>query len=244
MKNFKQTFGASSYRLARLSAGLLLATVALAGKSQEAQAVLCTNSFNSNMNLFYNNAADTFAYPSMYAGSPNYQQCPAPLPNTDTGSCWMHRKTCVSGRFFSSFIQGGTNHYHMGYKDSTVGPPTGCFTSPGGLSGRKVNGSCVAVNPVAEQRQLSAMFATDWIEIAQKNFSGGYIPFDFKTINIAGTRNIQLWFQKTDGTVWGWNSLPPANTNINSGPVTAVWISGDNSSGPGYTISDFTADTL
>ena len=52
--------------------------------------------------------------------------------------------------------------------------------------------------------------------------------FDLRTIEVGGTVPIQVWFRKTDGSVWGYSNLPVGVWDVSGAAagIVAVWISG------------------
>lgn len=76
------------------------------------------------------------------------------------------------------------------------------------------------------------------------NFTGSYFQFDLRVISV-GQQPIQLWFEKPDGSVWGWSELA-ANTLhfLNTGPARIAWVSGSANATGSYKIDYWVADTL
>lgn len=203
-----------------------------------AHAAVCNVNFDSNLGLIYEQAKTGIAYPTAVSGN-TYVKCAPPLPNTDTGSCWMYRQSCVPGKFFTAFAQ-ITSFYHLCFESTAIN----CFIN--GAAGTRVPPSttCTPVNWAAEPRTLATDDNTGWLEIAQKNFSGAYSLFRLKTMEF-GPAAVQLWYEAPDGSVWGWSRLA-GNTNY-SFEVDAkkVWVSVA-SGEPSYVHTDiirFTAES-
>lgn len=215
----------------------LVTGIALLTIGPAAQAATCTIAFDQGWGNIFNYAKDTFAVPTMWNSDGQHVQCPSPVPNTDTGTCYTYRQACVPGRTFTVFPQ-QHGHFHASFDDPTIN----CISSGG--FGRKQGGKCVKAAWWAEPRFLQSHAKTHWVEIAHKDFSGNWYTFsNLQSISV-GSQPIQLWYKKPDGSVWGWSNLG-ANTNhpLNTGPTIAVWISGaEEATGP-YTIYSFIAST-
>ena len=95
------------------------------------------------------------------------------------------------------------------------------------------------------------MFSNSWFEITLLRYVGDpsatvkpgrLITFDLKTIHVGGNTPIQLWFRKTDGSVWGFHSLAAGvNWNISdsASDIVAAWISGANGSRENFVLDNF-----
>jgi hypothetical protein len=110
--------------------------------------------------------------------------------------------------------------------------------APGSLY---VNNTCQkAPDPAKLARYLGAQ-ANEWLEIGRTTVPVSSLkPFAMYSVDVKHGP-IQLWFQKTDGSVWGWNSLPQGNWLIPTGDVMAVWISNASGSNTYVELWDFAA---
>jgi hypothetical protein len=211
------------------------AAIAAVAFASPAMAHTCNVQFDQNLNIITNVAKDTFANPTRLV-SGSYVGCASPLPNTDTGTCWDYRQGCEAGNTFTFFPQ-YYGHFHAVFDDPTIS----CLDLSTGGFGRLVSGVCQPANWVAEGRYAMSHVNDEWMELAHKNGTT-YSSFILNAIAV-GSEPIQLWYKKTDGSVWGWSNLG-ANTywGTDTGPIVAVWISGADGSGA-FTIYDYNVST-
>jgi hypothetical protein len=148
--------------------------------------------------------------------------------------CRMYEQSCGSGTNVFVWNQ-SRSWYGLIYEDPAY---TSGICAPGSLY---VNHTCQkAPDPAKLPRYLSAG-TNDWLEIGRTTVSVTTLkPFAMYSVDIKHGP-IQLWFQKTDGSVWGWNSLPQGNWLIPTGDAMAVWISNAADSNTYVELWDFAA---
>jgi hypothetical protein len=194
----------------------------------------CTIGFDDNLEfIFENAAANSFANQTTSIEG-TLALCPQPGPVTDTKSCWVYRHSCQAGTYISVYPQ-NESHYHLSFEDPTID----CVTAQG-FGRPDQGGNCVNANWPAERRRLQTHDGRTWIEVAHKDdATASYRLFDMPSIDVGGTVPIQLWYQKPDGSVWGWSSLSPGNLDLGLTDVTAVWLRAAPGEGRSITINWF-----
>jgi hypothetical protein len=150
----------------------------------------------------------------------------------------MYRQAC--GTAVVSVWDQYYGHYHLGFEDPSIG---GCLVDGG--FGRRIGSICLRPAWSFEPRSATSHAGGAWWEILLMDLNNGgrLRVFDLKTLAVGGRTNVQLWFRKADGSVWGWSDLPPG-VNWSFGEaasrIVAAWIS----AGPGlttpFTIEGFT----
>ncbi len=210
--------------------GLALCAPAIAHGSEA-----CTVGFDQNLQIIFDSAVNTFANRTTSTGK-TLDYCPTPGPRTDTLSCWVYRQSCEPGKYVSVYPQ-NASHFHISFADPTIN----CIDD--GEFGRRNGrgGKCVPAEWASEPRILQTHNGRTWIEIAYKDYAtASYNVFDMASINIGGTTPIQLWYEKADGSVWGWDRLTAGNLDLGLTGVKALWIrSADVEQLKGITINSF-----
>ena len=208
--------------------------------AQRAEALEYDINFDLNWSIVANFAKDTVAVPTRFREDRSFVPCDAPLPNTDTGTCWVHKHPGGPGKAFTTFPQ-AWGHFHAQFSDASIN----CYNVKAGGFGRKPTPSspCTAADWKNEPRHLTSHVADHWMELAYKDYTGGYHPFSLKKIAV-GNQPIQLWYQTANG-VFGWSTIGAnAYWEVNTGPTTIVWVSGAASATSAYTIYNWTAEPL
>ena len=198
----------------------------------------------------YEQAAGIFVWPStMVNGKITNWQVPETGPTSAQTNMnrWQYRQTCASSRL-SVWDQ----------YSAMMLPPRypWCLASRG--FGRLVSipfsgNLCLPIfDYAAEPRVAEAHYGSTWWEIELLDYVGGptatVMPgklraFDLKKVEVGGTTPIQIWFRKTDGSVWGFNSLAAGATHDVSGSaknIVAVWISAADSNAATFSLKSFT----
>jgi len=138
---------------------------------------------------------------------------------------------------------GGTieNHFHVGPDDPTINCFTTNATYPNGVMGRTVNGSCVAVDPLATSRFVTFHHATQFVRVS----TGPSIRWRATGITVKGTQPLRVLVEQADGTFWQFTNLTPGAWNLgNTGKLAKqIWIMNqDSSSGTPGSFDDVRLD--
>lgn len=122
---------------------------------------------------------------------------------------------CAGANYFNqfNFDENVYNHYHFWADDPTVNCLTTTATWPNGVMGRQsAGGGCVAVDPYATNRNITAHSATHQIRIHATN-SNRWRPSQIKVL---GTTAARVIVEHTDGTWWYYINLTPGVWNLAS----------------------------
>ena len=233
--------------LAGLSAGLL-------AYSPTISAATCSITFDnpSAMLRVFDSAKATFAFPGTYVVENNKKVqkiCPN-LTNSRLNhpNCTNYEQLCATASgdsYVFVWDQSPDRHYHLMFED----PRLDASCSMDGGYGRKLpNGECDSNAPVwyIEHRYAVSMAPNAWWEIGvYQPSTKGLRVFNLDSISV-GSVPIQIWFRKTDGSVWGWSNLG-ANTNWSLGKaandIVIAWVSGAPSARNVFTIYGFNVTT-
>src|SRR5262249_32415092 len=111
-----------------------------------------------------------------------------------------------------------------------------------GKFGLKKGGQCVVPADWADEKRYALSMPDDWWEVLLLDDRGALMTFDLETISVAGTVPIQMWFRKTDGSVWGWQELGAGvkwDTSGGASGIIAAWIGPVAGQHESFNISDF-----
>jgi len=230
----------------RSKVSLVLALAAVAGSAGFARAQnQCLISFDDTFALsnVYAQARTHFGFETKFNTSTNrYEQCDSAAD--DWQNCWVYRERCNSSTFYvNAWPWSSANHFHMFFDSPVLQNPT-CHCDPGdgygdgfGMSGGP--GHCITNScPIwgeATRKSIYPHTSDDWAFIwMEQNGDKTQHTFTMKDITIGGTKSVELWYEKTDGTTWGWDELPPGYYVLYATDAKAVWINtaGSAASGP------------
>lgn len=154
----------------------------------------------------------------------------------DWSSCWVWRERCGRRGYVKMWPHDSWTHLHMFFDNPAIddtaadGNP-GCFCSTGYST--RVNGRCSTTCPdyKTENRDtIRPHDKTGWMyTYVEDTESGTGLPrvFDVARIfvdnsswtnphtgGVESAPNMAVWGRKFDGTVMGWDSLPPGNWDV------------------------------
>lgn len=149
-----------------------------------------------------------------FALSPYYIQ--------NVGNAWIHVKENNETRYREAF-RSNYGHYHLGYENFEP-----CIMSSGNF-GKPSGSNCVNFDPTLEPRSLHTHAGDHWIKIYAYDYDSDSRIFDLLEIKVTNGP-IQLWFKKSGGGWWYWNSLGNGKWNLSNycTDITEVLISSTN----------------
>jgi hypothetical protein len=222
---------------------LLVATLAvtLGAAERGAQADSCTTTFDNSTSVarIYGQWK-IWGQLTKIGASGESLQCPGSQRiedescigyNEPCGSTWLEVRPARP----SGYQVFGLHFDNAAYSDNKL-----CNISQSEL-GYLVGSTCTPIpNILTQGRKYGSDTGIDWTRIARRtSLGGGFAFFDLTYLNLQ-QGPIQLWYQKRDGSVYGWNSLSPAYYYLGGYAidVSAVWI------GPATSYNDYTLDSV
>jgi hypothetical protein len=241
--------------VAGLTAGLLLAGSTNAFSQQGECAVTWDD--KAALSNIWEKAISTFAVPttndmSVATGSKDsngLMQCKSNGNSAQTNpKCWEYRQTCGRGKL--SVWSQYAKHFHLmfeGVDALDVHSSTFYCNDSRGKLGLKKGGQCVVPADWADEKRSAMSMPDDWWEVLLIDDRGALMTFDLETISVSGTTPIQLWFRKTDGSVWGWQELGAGvkwDTSGGASQIVAAWIGAVAGKSESFNIPDFSIRAL
>jgi hypothetical protein len=184
---------------------------------------------------YYDQARAQFGSVTQYNQSTNkLEYC----KSGDWRQCWAYRQRCSYTTFYVNFWPWNYNHAHLPFDNEQLrpelNPPPACFCDPhdglGAGYGFNVNGVCNTKSCpkwAHETRPYATVgHAADAWTYMYVDESGDHKQhvFELEDITVGDQGPIQIWYVKTDGTTWGWDSLDPGYHWLGATDATSVWI--------------------
>lgn len=177
----------------------------------------CVIGFDNQFSIrnVYAQARATFAYNTAATTEGNVL-----CEDSSDRSCWTYREKCGKRSYVR--VQeapiGQYKHFHLAFEDQSLS----CFADNGdglgtGFGRTDADGSCTAANWAAEPRFVAGHTAEHLLHIwLEDQTTQKPRPFELASIRIRGTMNAKIWYRKSDGKWYYWDSLAPGRWNLSA----------------------------